>query len=118
LLVDTYDTERRIRRAIEVLRGLPPDRRIGIRLDSGDLGALAVPARRLLDGAGLQRADIVTGGGLDEYAIADMVAAGADRRVRCRHQGRHRRRRSVPGHRVEPCRLRRTPGHESCRPAR
>jgi hypothetical protein len=24
----------------------------------------------------------------------------------------------VPGHRVEPCRLRRTPGHESCRPAR
>ena len=77
LLVDTYDTERGIRRAIEVLRGLPPDRRIGIRLDSGDLGALAVLARRLLDGAGLHRADIVASGGLDEYAIADLVAAGA-----------------------------------------
>ena len=77
LLVDTYDTERGIRRAIEVLRGLPAERRIGIRLDSGDLGALAVLGRRLLDGAGLHRADIVAGGGLDEYAIADLVAAGA-----------------------------------------
>ena len=77
LLVDTYDTERGIRRAIDVLRGLPPERRIGVRLDSGDLGALAVLARRLLDDAGLQRADIVASGGLDEYAIADLVAAGA-----------------------------------------
>jgi nicotinate phosphoribosyltransferase len=77
LLVDTYDTECGIRRAAEVLRTLPPDREIGIRLDSGDLARHAVQARRILDEAGLSRARIVASGGLDEYAIADLLDAGA-----------------------------------------
>ena len=43
LLVDTYDTLEGVRRAAEVARGLATDghRLLGIRLDSGDLAALA-----------------------------------------------------------------------------
>ena len=48
-----------------------------VRLDSGDLGALTFRCRRLLDDAGLPEVDVVASGGLDEYAVADLVAAGA-----------------------------------------
>jgi nicotinate phosphoribosyltransferase len=48
-----------------------------VRLDSGDLAALARRARDLLDGAGLQQVKIVASGGLDEYRIASLEAAGA-----------------------------------------
>jgi len=78
LLVDTYDTEAGVRRVIELARELGPAFRVGaIRLDSGDLAALARRARELLDGAGLQRVKIVASGGLDEYAIAALAAGGA-----------------------------------------
>jgi nicotinate phosphoribosyltransferase len=77
LLVDTYDTERGVRIAAEVLQQLPDHRSGGIRLDSGDLAELAGYARRTLDAAGLPAARIVVSGGLDEYGIADLVAAGA-----------------------------------------
>lgn len=77
LLVDTYDTVGGVRRAVPVLRALPGNREIGIRLDSGDLAVLAHRARRILDTAGLRRARIVASGGLDEFAVADLVAAGA-----------------------------------------
>lgn len=77
LLVDTYDTDEGVRRATRVLRVLPADRAIGIRLDSGDLAALATRARRVLDDAGLHRARIVASGGLDEYAIDALQAAAA-----------------------------------------
>jgi nicotinate phosphoribosyltransferase len=76
-LVDTYDTVTGVRTAIQVARASHLSRPIGVRLDSGDLGALAVAARRLLDDAGLPEARIVASGGLDEYAIADLAAAGA-----------------------------------------
>lgn len=78
LLVDTYDTEAGIRRVIELARELGPKFQVGaVRLDSGDLAALARRARDLLDGAGLQRVKIVASGGLDEYAIAALEAVGA-----------------------------------------
>ena len=77
LLVDTYDTLRGVEHAIEVLRELGLGATAGLRLDSGDLAALAVEARRMLDDAGLTDAQIFASGGLDEYAIADLVAAGA-----------------------------------------
>ncbi|MGH4007144.1 MAG: nicotinate phosphoribosyltransferase [Pseudonocardiaceae bacterium] len=77
LLVDTYDTEQGVHRAADVLRTVPRDRDIGIRLDSGDLAELARRARRILDDAGLTRARIVASGGLDEYAIEELLAAGA-----------------------------------------
>ena len=48
-LVDTYDTEQGVRAAIDVARRLRLPGPVGVRLDSGDLAALAVRARRLLD---------------------------------------------------------------------
>ncbi len=76
-LVDTYDTARGVRNAIEVTRRLRLPGPVGVRLDSGDLTALARMARALLDEAGLGDARIFASGSLDEYKIADMVAAGA-----------------------------------------
>ena len=77
LLVDTYDTEHGVTVAAEVLGGLTDGRPLGVRLDSGDLLSLAVRARATLDAAGLATARIVASGGLDEFAVEDLVAAGA-----------------------------------------
>ncbi|HTQ93533.1 MAG TPA: nicotinate phosphoribosyltransferase [Streptosporangiaceae bacterium] len=76
-LVDTYDTEQGVRTAIDVALRLRLPGPVGVRLDSGDLAALAVRARRLLDDAGLPDARIFASGGLDEHAIAALVARGA-----------------------------------------
>jgi len=78
LLVDTYDTLGGVRKVVDLARELGPGFRIsGIRLDSGDLGDLAVKARRLLDDAGLHRVTIFASGGLNEDEIARLVAARA-----------------------------------------
>lgn len=80
LLVDTYDTEEGVRVAARVLRDLDHAARgpgSAVRLDSGDLGALAVRARSLLDDAGLPDVRIVASGGLDEYAVDELVRSGA-----------------------------------------
>ncbi|NJC73527.1 nicotinate phosphoribosyltransferase [Planosporangium thailandense] len=74
-LVDTYDPLGGVRAAVDVARQLHLPRPIGVRLDSGDLAGLAVAARRLLDSEGFADARIVASGGLDEYDIADLVAA-------------------------------------------
>jgi nicotinate phosphoribosyltransferase len=66
-----------VQRAIDVITALGVGGTAGIRLDSGDLATLSRDARRMLDGAGLTAAQIFASGGLDEYAIADLVAAGA-----------------------------------------
>jgi len=76
-LVDTYDTARGVRNAIEVIRRLRLPGPVGVRLDSGDLAALARMARAMLDEAGLGDARIFASGSLDEYAIAGLVAAAA-----------------------------------------
>jgi len=76
-LVDTYDTIEGVRSAIDVIDELGLSGPVGIRLDSGDLAALARSARRILDDAGLGRARIVASGGLDEGAISGLVARGA-----------------------------------------
>lgn len=76
-LADTYDTERGVLNAIEVTRKLGLPGPVGVRLDSGDLAALAKMARAKLDETGLGEARIFASGGLDEYAIAGLVAAGA-----------------------------------------
>jgi nicotinate phosphoribosyltransferase len=76
-LVDTYDTREGVRAAIEVARRLRLPGPVGVRLDSGDLAALARLTRRMLDEAGLPGARIFASGGLDEWAIADLVSAGA-----------------------------------------
>jgi nicotinate phosphoribosyltransferase len=48
-----------------------------LRLDSGDLTALARETRRLLDAAGLQEVQIFASSSLDEYEIEALVASGA-----------------------------------------
>lgn len=77
LLVDTYDTVRGTAVAAEVLRDIEDGRPLGVRLDSGDLASLARRAREILDAAGLSTARIVVSGGLDEFAVDDLVTAGA-----------------------------------------
>jgi nicotinate phosphoribosyltransferase len=78
LLIDTYDTEAAARKLVELA---PRLKAAGIairavRLDSGDLAALSKRVRRILDAGGLGAVTIFASGGLDEDAIAALVAAG------------------------------------------
>ncbi|MFJ6485852.1 nicotinate phosphoribosyltransferase [Streptomyces sp. NPDC091682] len=77
LLVDTYDTEHGVEAAAQVFHELGDPAGCAVRLDSGDLDALARRARALLDAAGLPGVRIIASGGLDEYAIDVLVRAGA-----------------------------------------
>jgi nicotinate phosphoribosyltransferase len=72
LLVDTYDTPRGVRLAASIE---PPVQ--AIRIDSGDLGALARQAREILDQNGRPGVKIVVSSDLDEHRIDDLVSAGA-----------------------------------------
>jgi nicotinate phosphoribosyltransferase len=78
-LVDTYNTREGVQHAIEVGRRLRAKghRLLGIRLDSGDLAALSIQARELLDNAGLPDAAIVASNDLDERIIESLKAQGA-----------------------------------------
>ncbi|RMG67456.1 MAG: nicotinate phosphoribosyltransferase [Bacteroidetes bacterium] len=78
-LVDTYDTIEGVKKAIAVGKELAEKghRMVGIRLDSGDLAALSIEARRLLDAAGMEDAAIVASNDLDEYEITQLKAQGA-----------------------------------------
>jgi nicotinate phosphoribosyltransferase len=72
LLVDTYNVRRAVKTMIA--NGRKP---WGIRLDSGDLTADSVWARRLLDRAGWKDVKIFASGDLDEYRIAEILRKGA-----------------------------------------
>lgn len=77
-LVDTYDTLNGIKCAIEVgqeLRAMGHTLQ-GIRLDSGDLAALSITARRMLDEAGFTETAIVASDSLDETSIAALKNKG------------------------------------------
>lgn len=78
-LVDTYDTEKGVANAITVGKRLRErgHAMLGIRLDSGDLAALSIKAREMLDAAGFPDTSVVASDSLDEYAIADLKANGA-----------------------------------------
>ena len=78
-LVDTYDTIEGVRHAIQVGQQLRETghRMVGIRLDSGDLAALSIAARELLDNAGFEDTKIVASNDLDEYTIQELKAQGA-----------------------------------------
>ena len=74
LLVDTYDVAEAVRLAVDVAG---PE--LGaIRLDSGDLGVLAVKVRAELDALGATDTRIVVTSDLDEFAIAALAAAPVD----------------------------------------
>lgn len=71
LLVDTYDVAAGVRRAIDAAgTGLG-----AVRIDSGDLGQLAVEVRRQLDSLGARDTKIVVTSDLDEHAIAALAVA-------------------------------------------
>ncbi|MEM1414814.1 MAG: nicotinate phosphoribosyltransferase [Myxococcota bacterium] len=78
-LVDTYDTLGGVRAAIDVAREMRARGRelLGVRLDSGDLAALAEEARAMLDAAGFPAVAVVASNDLDEHRIAALKAAGA-----------------------------------------
>lgn len=78
-LVDTYDTVEGVRKAVKVGQKLREQGQelMGIRLDSGDLAALSIAARTILDEGGFPDAWISASNDLDEYAIADLKKQGA-----------------------------------------
>ncbi len=81
LLVDTYDTIEGIKIAADVAReyldreGL---RIKGIRIDSGDFVESSAFARGCFKERGVEFLKIFVSGGLDEYAIAELVDGGAE----------------------------------------
>ncbi len=76
-LVDTYDTERGIQTVLDVADEMHLHGPLGIRLDSGDLLALSIRARNMLDQAGRPEVTIVASGGLDELDVERLLDAGA-----------------------------------------
>lgn len=79
LLIDTYDTlGSGLTRAIEVgLELQKSGKRLGVRLDSGDLAYLSKQVRTRLDQAGLNDAQIAVSGDLNEQIIAQLIDEGA-----------------------------------------
>lgn len=77
LLVDTYDTLKSgVPNAIRVFDEMKANnvtpRKLGIRLDSGDLAYLSKQARKMLDEAGHTDVSICASNDLDEYLINDL----------------------------------------------
>ena len=79
LLVDTYEVGAGIDNAITVARELADSGEghvRAIRIDSDPLDEFARLARGKLDEAGLEDVEVVLSGGLDEFAVAELVADG------------------------------------------
>ena len=78
-LVDTYDTQKGVDKAIEIGRELRAQGQdlLGIRLDSGDLRALSIWARKRLDEAGFEKTKIIASDSLNEDKIRALKAGGA-----------------------------------------
>ncbi|MEO0312926.1 MAG: hypothetical protein RL140_156 [Actinomycetota bacterium] len=75
LLVDTYNTDEGVRKAIEIAG---PN--LGaVRIDSGDLGVEVTRVRALLDALGATKTQITVTNDLDEHAIAALAASPVDR---------------------------------------
>ena len=79
LLLDTYDTEAAARNVVALA---PRLKSAGItirsvRLDSGDLAALAASVRKILDQGGLKEVAIFASGGLDEDSLAAFMRNAA-----------------------------------------
>jgi nicotinate phosphoribosyltransferase len=74
LLVDTYNTDEGVRKAIEIAGP-----KLGaVRIDSGDLGVEVARVRQLLDSLGAAKTKITVTNDLDEHAIAALAAAPVD----------------------------------------
>ena len=79
LLLDTYDTEAAARKVVALAPRLKAAGIAirGVRLDSGDIGALAKSVRAILDRGGLREVTIFASGGLDEDSLAAFARADA-----------------------------------------
>jgi nicotinate phosphoribosyltransferase len=74
LLVDTYNTDEGVRKAIEIA-----GKNLGaVRIDSGDLGIEVARVRELLDSLGAVSTKITVTNDLDEFAIAALASAPVD----------------------------------------
>lgn len=81
LLLDTYDPRRAIHTAIGVARRVADElghTLAAVRLDSGDLVADSQYVRKALADAGMAATRILASNDLDEFAIVDLLAAGAE----------------------------------------
>jgi nicotinate phosphoribosyltransferase len=79
LLIDTYDTEAGARKVVELAPSLKKDGISirGVRIDSGDLTAMAHKVRGILDTGGLKEVIILVSGGINEDVLQRMMNAGA-----------------------------------------
>ncbi|HUL87348.1 MAG TPA: nicotinate phosphoribosyltransferase [Pseudolabrys sp.] len=79
LLIDTYDTEAGARKVVELAPRLKADGIAirGVRIDSGDLAAMAKRVRGILDAGGLKDIVILVSGGINEDVLQMMMAAKA-----------------------------------------
>ena len=73
LLVDTFDIETAVRKAIALAPNLG-----AVRLDSGDLAVEVNRVRALLDSLGASKTKITVTNDLDEFSIAALAAAPVD----------------------------------------
>ena len=81
LLLDTYDPRQAIQTAIAVAQRAQRDlghTLAAVRLDSGDIVADSKYVRAELAKGGMENVRILASGDLDEFAIADLLAAGAE----------------------------------------
>lgn len=77
LLIDTYNVLKSgLPNAIRVFKELKP-KKMGVRIDSGDIAYLTKKTRKILDENGLQDCSIVISNSLDEYLIRDVLLEGA-----------------------------------------
>lgn len=77
LLVDTYNVLKSgVPNAIKIFKEMKP-KKMGIRIDSGDITYLSKQARKMLDDAGLTECVIVASNSLDEYIIREILLEGA-----------------------------------------
>jgi nicotinate phosphoribosyltransferase len=74
-LIDTYDTEAAARKVVQLAPKLARDgiRIRAVRIDSGDLAEHARRVRRIFDQSGLQEVKIFASGGIDEFALRDLL---------------------------------------------
>ena len=112
LLIDTYDTEAGARKVVELAPKLKADGIAirGVRIDSGDLSAMARKVRGILDAGGLEEVIILVSGGINEDVLLKMARGeSADRRLRHRRQSRCLDRRALARLRLQAAGI--------CRPA-
>ena len=79
LLIDTYNTEAGARKVVDLAPKLKADGIAirGVRIDSGDLAAMARKVRAILDAGGLKDVIILASGGINEDVLQTMMAAKA-----------------------------------------